>query len=242
MFKIAICDDEEKYLDQEEEILKSLMLKQGIEDYVIHRYHSGEDLTGNPRELNYQVVFLDITMDGMNGIQTARILREHNPDACIVFVTAYIDYAIEGYRVEAFRFILKDGMEQSMPECVNAILQKKKVKEKIIHYSFAEGEVELSLPSLYYIENYKHQQIFHVKDKNGFTAYHLSSKMDLLEKELQDYGFLRIHQGYIVNICKVKRIANYRVTLYDCDLEFNIPKAKFSAVKGTYLERLGKMR
>jgi DNA-binding LytR/AlgR family response regulator len=181
-------------------------------------------------------------MDGMNGIQTARILRENNPDACIVFVTAYIDYAIEGYRVEAFRFILKDGMETSMLECVKAILNKRRIKEKVIHYSFQEGEVQLPLQSLYYIENYKHQQIFHVKKEENFVIYHLNSKMDLLEKELENLGFLRIQQGYIVNICKVKRIANYHVTLYDCDVEFSIPRAKFSAIKGCYLERLGKMR
>jgi DNA-binding LytR/AlgR family response regulator len=242
MFKIAICDDEEKYLDQEEEILTSIMQNQKVEEYVIHRYHSGDELIENPVETDYQVMFLDITMEGMNGIQTARILREKNPDACIVFVTAYIDYAIEGYQVEAFRFILKDGMETSMPECVKAILNKRKIKEKIMHYSFQEGEVQLPLQSLYYIENYKHQQLFHVKDGQDFEIYHLNSKMDLLEKQLEHLGFLRIQQGYIVNICKVKRMTNYRVILYDCDVEFSIPRTKFSAIKGCYLERLGKMR
>ena len=75
-------------------------------------------------ELNqYKIIFLDINMDEMDGILTAKKIREQNSEIFLVFVTAFVNYSLEGYKVDAVRYLLKNNvnMQESIAECMDAI-------------------------------------------------------------------------------------------------------------------------
>ena len=106
MLEIAICDDEKKLrLDLRHVIEKELALD-GVE-FGLTEYESGEALLRGIRERNADIIFLDIEMGGMNGMEAARTLRKNGQPAVIIFVTSYPDFVFHGYEVRALNYILK---------------------------------------------------------------------------------------------------------------------------------------
>lgn len=134
--KIAICDDEKEFRD---------LIRVYIEDYLntkdilytIDTFISGEKFLSETSPSEYSIIFLDINMEGMDGVTTAKKIRERGINSYIVFVTAYIDYSLEGYKVGAVRYLLKNGynLQAAMEECLDAILEKKErtMPEKSSH-------------------------------------------------------------------------------------------------------------
>lgn len=93
----------------------------------IDTFSSGKEFVELGIEMvKYKIVFLDINMDELDGIMTAKKIRENSKDMFIVFVTAFVNYTIEGYKVDAVRYILKDNKNlfASVYECMDAIHEK----------------------------------------------------------------------------------------------------------------------
>ena len=93
----------------------------------IDTFSSGKELLELGIELiQYDIIFLDINMDEIDGIVTAQKIREYSSEIFIVFVTAYINYSLEGYKVDAARYLLKNNtnFEESIYECMDSILHK----------------------------------------------------------------------------------------------------------------------
>lgn len=108
MFYIAICDDEDYFCRKEKKIIEKYMMQRECK-VKIELFSSGEELLQNKNSvLKYGIIFLDISMEKLNGMETAKYIRTITREAYIVFVTAYINYALEGYRVDAIRYLLKN--------------------------------------------------------------------------------------------------------------------------------------
>ena len=91
MFRIAICENEKIFANKMKSIVSAYMEEIKL-SYEINLYYSGEKFVKLGAEmLNYKVIFLDINMKGLDGLETARIIRKYNDDIFIVFVTAYIN-------------------------------------------------------------------------------------------------------------------------------------------------------
>lgn len=106
MLKIAICDDEKSQLNSLKNILSIHLDLKGI-DYKIYEFNSGESLIDSITKEHYDIIFSDIEMGNLDGIETARNIRLYNKKSIIIFVTAYADFVFQGYEVKAFNYILK---------------------------------------------------------------------------------------------------------------------------------------
>ena len=180
--KIAVCDDSR----EDRDALRALLEACG-HDFEIREYGSGAELyadMGYVRECG--IVFLDINMEGMDGLEAAGKIKAECPKVHIVLVTAYVNYALDGYKVKASRFLLKDDLEQTLPECVEDILRE----ERMVEFGFVEGSVRLRVDDIIYIETSKHKNVFYTAGE----TYSIYKKMDELEAELAGMGFVRIHQ------------------------------------------------
>lgn len=214
MIYIALCDDEDGFLFLEQKLISAYMEKHAYQ-YCVDTFSSGIELLkrGNVIE-NFDIIFLDINMDELNGIETARKIRESGSDAYIVFVTAFISYAIEGYKVDAVRYLLKesDCLEASLEECFDSIIRRMNYQENRETFAFLEGDMTISLDDIVYIESNLHKLTFHLveKYKERYTIY---EKLDVLEKRLNYYNFCRIHKSYLVNLKYVEEIKRYNVKL-----------------------------
>lgn len=208
MFKIAICDDERHFRELIHRILEEYMGQTGMV-YQIDEFQSGEELLCQGIELvKYQVVFLDVNMTGLNGIETARKIRKISEDIYIAFITAFMTYTLEGYRVNAVRYILKNtvNMPQMIFECMDTIISKLNyvVKKKI--FRFNEGMKNVSLERLLYIESRLHKLMFYIME-DELNMYTLYDTLNDIEKELAGNDFIRIHQSYLVNMKHIVKMS-----------------------------------
>lgn len=223
--KIAICDDEKRDIKR----LVSLLEKYSEDkkmDVSIYTYETASDLIAAMSENEWDIIFLDINMEGMDGLSLASRIREKDEEVPIILVTAFINYALDGYKVRASRFLVKDDLDKTLPECMDDICIQLQKKKKNMLFNCVEGDVDIMLSEIVFIETTGHKSIIHL----GSEDYHLYESMDELENRLKVYGFIRVHQSYMVNIRHIRSINNYVLTL-DTGYEIKIPKARYKQVR-----------
>lgn len=219
--KIAICDDSR----EDRDALRALLEACG-HGFEIREYGSGAELyadMGYVRECG--IVFLDINMEGMDGLEAAGRIKAECPKVHIVLVTAYVNYALDGYKVKASRFLLKDDLERTLPECVEDILRE----ERVVEFDFVEGNVRLRVDDIIYIETSRHKNVFYMAGE----TYSIYKKMDELEVELAGMGFVRIHRSFLINMRYIGKLGSY-VMVLTTGKEISVPKSRYPEVKRQY--------
>lgn len=241
MIRIAICDDEKTFRENVKRYVKNYLSEKEI-SYEIDTFSSGKEFLELGIEMiRYNIVFLDIKMDGIDGIVTAQKIRENSSEVYIVFVTAYIDYSLEGYKVNAERYLLKDNtnFEDSIYECMDTIFYKMNHVVLKKYFKFNECEKEIPIDRILYIESKLHKLEFHVMEKQE-VIYTLYGTLNKLEEEMSDLPFLRIHQSFLVNMKHIKCIACYKAILSNHQ-EIGIPKVRYRDVKNSFVAYKGEM-
>lgn len=241
MLRIAICDDENIFAEELKELISEFMMETGLV-FEIDTYNSGEALVELGIEIvRYNVVFLDINMDKVNGIMTAEGIRKISKEVFIVFVTAYLDYSLEGYRLDVVRYLLKgnDNFQRKVNECMEAIIDKMNYSVAKKEFTFTEGKKTVSLERVLYIESNLHKLEFHIME-NEMKVYTMYETLNILEDGLSDNGFIRIHQSYLVNIKHIKNVVRYKVILTN-GVELAIPKVRYTYVKKRFIACQGEV-
>lgn len=232
MLHIAVCDDDKFYIDKLENSIRASLRERKVEEYEIDSYDSALELCDNAGK--YNVIFLDINMPEVNGIQAAEKIREMRPEVLLVFVTAFMDFVLQGYRVRAIRFLVKDMLEEMLPECMDAIVKDMALQTDKMEFHFSEGEKELPVKEISYIESRKHKCFFTI----GKEIYSLYEKLDNIETKLSPYRFLRVHKSFLVNTAYVADISCYRVKMKN-GKELPIPREKYQKVRAKFYEIKG---
>ncbi len=238
--KIAVCDDEKYYRKRIQDVIEENLLRCGVTDVCIDTFSSGVNFCDSAKEIEtYHAIFLDISMPDINGLIVAQNIRKYNQNIVIVFITSYINYALDGYRMEAHRFIIKDMLEEMMPECIESLCKKINTHYSKKLFSFIEGEREILINRIAYIESCKHKLFFHMTGRNRriFTMY---DRLDRIENTLMNFPFIRIHKSYLVNYNCISEIGNYRVTLKSGDI-LPIPRDKYKKIKEQYYDLQGEL-
>ncbi len=241
MFRIAICDDESLFAEELKELLSDYMMQKGLV-FEIDIYDSGEALIELGIEvIKYNAVFLDINMEKVDGIRTAEKIREVSREVFIVFVTAYVNYSLEGYRLDVVRYLLKGNVNfpSTVNECVDALLDKLNYSVAKRMFDFQEGTKEISLERLLYIESNLHKLEFHIME-DDMKVYTMYETLNALEKKMVANGFIRIHQSYLVNIKYIKNVVRYRAVLTN-GIELIIPKARYTYVQEQFISYQGEV-
>lgn len=241
MIRIAVCDDEQEFHGVLSSAIEKYMEANDLE-YEIDYYTSGRGLLNLMGEIEkYTIIFLDVSMEEIDGISLALKIRERGYNGFIVFVTAYLDYSIEGYKVNAIRYILKSSrnFELSMKECMDAIVNKmyRDRKNEFMTFRFMESEKSLRVNDIIYLESNLHMIIYYVND-GKYVKYHQKGKLNEKEKILREFGFVRIHQSFLVNMKHILDIKGNRVNL-DTGAQLTIPRSKYRYVREIYAEYKG---
>ena len=235
MMQIAICDDERYYRKKIKELVQQYLERRGL-PYMISLFLSGEEfLEQRENAVKYDIVFMDINMSETDGIRTAERMRAFHSETYLVFVTAFINYVLERYKVDAVRYIMKDTLDTAVEECMDAILQKMHVSQ--VSFCFLEGERKLYTDNILYVESRKHKVIFYYMESEMRT-YEMYEKLDRIEIALDGYSFFRVHKSYLVNMKHLRSVNNYRAEL-DTGEELPIPRSKYQAVKEAFVAYKG---
>lgn len=227
--EIILCDDSEMDRKHLRQLLEEYEIRKK-EKFTITEFSSGQELCHAKEVLdNCAIVFMDINMEKQDGLKTAVQLKALYPEILIVLVTAYMGYALEGYKVKASRFLLKDDLEHTLGECMDSLLDELHRKKRYVEFSFVEGERRLLVDDIFYIETSRHKNMFYTK-KQTYTIY---KKLDELELELSQYGFVRVHQSFLVNMRYIDKISSYVLRLIT-GKEISVPKARYQEVKRSF--------
>ena len=168
MLEIAVCDDERFYREKIEKVLKEYLAEHELE-YRIQLFPSGEEfLSRSENRVKYDIVFMDINMEKVDGIQAAMQMRSFHSDTYLVLVTAFINYVLEGYKVNAVRYIMKDTLDTAIAECMDAVMEKMKVAR--VSFSFVEGERKLSCFHFLRIHKSYLVNMKHIRRISNYTA------------------------------------------------------------------------
>lgn len=241
MLKIAICDDEIIFGEKLQKMISDYMGNHHL-SFEIEMFHSGTSFADLDMEMSkFQIVFLDINMKGLNGVQTAAKIRKYCKETFIVFVTAYIEYTLEGYKVEAIRYILKNNPQlvQAVNESLDTICEKMNCSVKVQSFSFREGERKLPLDRIAYIETEVHTLVFHVLEQD-YVCYHCRDTLGNMETQLKAYGFWRIHQSYLVNKKYIKKLSAYNAYMVNGEI-LPVAKQRFHYIREQYAGYRGEM-
>ena len=156
------------------------------------------------------IVFMDIEMPHMNGMDAAAEFRKFNQDAVLVFFTRATKYAVRGYAVDAIGYLVKPIAEKAFSEVFEKALRlhQKRNQNQTVVLRTKNGVVKVSADQIQYIEAEAHQ--LHVYTENG--VHHIWSGMNEMMEILPE-DFVRCHKGYIVNMKHIYSVQKDRVTI-----------------------------
>ncbi|MFG6383108.1 MAG: LytTR family DNA-binding domain-containing protein [Lachnospiraceae bacterium] len=208
--RIAVCDDEKLIRDTIAERIKKL-----YPFYEILKYKNGEKLLEDTIESD--IVFLDIQMDGMDGIETAKCLRKRNKKIILIFLTAWEEYVFQAFDVEAFHYLIKPLRKEKFYQVLEAAINKveeiqgamqKKREEKSILVKVGTSSQKIYLDEIIYAEIYNRKVTLYTTTKN----IEFYAKMSNLEQELGE-DFVRPHRSYLVHLRYVSKYCATDITL-----------------------------
>ena len=203
LVQIAVCDDEEEFCQK----IKNSLEKTVSNDDEIKYFNNGIELLNHMRKDNFDIVYLDIEMPSMNGIETAEQLLQINRGILIIFVSSYSCYISKAFKLDAFQFLIKEFADEN-----EIISEYSRAKEKfrIEHYLYSIKKKEETINTIAYIES-KNRHLYAVTIDG--QEHEFRSKMNDEEKKLKAFNFVRIYESVLVNMIYIRRIDSSSLTL-----------------------------
>lgn len=193
--KIAICDDELKITQQ-----IAGMVRKCLPDCEVTCYRCGEDLLTTQK--TFDLIFLDIQMDGLNGIQTAKKIRSMDETVLIVFITGIKEYVFDAFDVTAFHYLLKpvqiEKLQEILRKAERKLTREKHCKKRQLLIKTRDKSLTVDTDDILFLENALRKIIIHTK--TGTVAVY--GTMSAFEQQVGT-GFYRSHRGYLVNLAHV---------------------------------------
>ena len=240
MTRIAFCDDDAALLHQMQDFLEQYRTLRGVQLELFPYTKPMELLADIEAGVRFDVLFLDVLMPGINGINAAREIRRYDTAVQIIFVTSSSEFAVQSYVVGAYYYQLKPIWKDSFFRLTDAVLAKcrKRTQHSLI-LRCKSGVTRITLDSLEYCEVQGRTLVFHLLDG---TVIESSGSMDELARQLADYpGFLRPHRSYLVNMEYIQNITAKSITMESL-AEVPLPHVRRSAPSAGRAKSAGRWR
>lgn len=206
--RIAVCDDEKVFRDVLLEYLKPY--REDRPELSVTEFCSGEDLVAAyEREERFDLIFFDVEMSGMTGVEAAGIIRGMDSAALFVFVTSHIRYVSEAFVLNAFQFLVKpvskDLFDREFLRAEESY-RKLRYKYKIIHKA---SPLYLEVGDIMYVETFGRK----LKAVTAQGEFDYFANISIEQEKLIPYGFVRCHKGFLVNLRYIYRPETNRLLL-----------------------------
>lgn len=218
MYHIAIVEDEKEFSDQLIEYLRQYEKENEVE-IKVSVFYDGESIL-HEYSSNYDAVFLDIQMPGIDGMQTAKAIREMDEEVVLMFITNMAQYAISGYSVGALDFVMKPINYYTFAMKVGRVLKRVQKKEKEQHtiiLQLSDGMKKLDIKQIYYVEIQNRMLHYHTDE----GEYVVKGTMQSVEKQLENSSFAKCNHWYMVNLMHVKEVRKNLAIVGTFELEIS---------------------
>lgn len=225
MYKIGICDDEPRPIEEVAAACRAFFAESG-ETCEIRTYSHGQALL--EEQPAFDILFLDIEMPGLSGIELAREIRRTDTGVKIIYVTNYADFKSHAFTVHAFGYLTKPARREAIEAVLrDAIAYGRQDRDlPVFTARNQEGRHHIPLEDILYFDCRNHTVTLHAKGRDiSFT-----SSMKQLAEELEPLGFAECHRSFLVNLACIRLIKGLTVCL-DNGEELPLPQKKAAAFR-----------
>ena len=232
--KIAICDDEAYFIDALCSLLEEWAKERGIK-LMLYRFTNGDDLIAAHQSEYMDIIFLDIIMPLLNGIDTAREFRNMNQNVPIVFLTSSAEFAVDSYEVKAFNYLIKPVDRAKLFLTLDDFLKTFNLPKIFFTAKTADGFCRIAIADVDYLEAQNKQVLVHLTNDRTIAIRELFSKC--AEVFSPENGFCCCHRSYIVNLSNVEQFSKTEVTtIYNAVIP--ISRNNYATFKETYFNHM----
>ncbi|WP_343207976.1 LytTR family DNA-binding domain-containing protein [Anaerolentibacter hominis] len=230
MYQIAVCDDKQEHLDEICRMTEEILRELGQENRI-SRFHSSEELKSElGGGTNYDLLLLDILMEPENGMELAKELRQKQVRASIVFISSSQEYILEGYGVEAVRYLLKPLEKEKLKEAIQFDIENY-FRGRSLTVRGQSGIRMIPQREIIYLESDLHTVTIHVK--NGEAIY-VSGKLSDYAGQLSPRRFARCHQSYCINMEEILQFRRNEILLTD-DTKIPVGRKWYQSFRSSFL-------
>ncbi|MBE6991315.1 MAG: response regulator transcription factor [Ruminococcaceae bacterium] len=232
--RIAICDDNSAELEWLSQCLDAYRVENSTSLHY-HTFRSGGELCTDYHCGAYDLVFLDILMPHMNGIETARNIRRIDADVKLVFLTSSPEFALDGYSVKARDYILKPVLRERVFQLLDDIISESVNVPECFSIKTPTGLIRIPYDKLCFVEVLQKKLHFHMADGivriinaplNEYEAFLLSRP-----------EFIKVHRSYIVNLDQVSELTSSDFVTYSGH-QIPVSRLLYQDVRKAYMEYL----
>lgn len=206
--RIALCDDEAITNIETENLIRNLL--KDLSENEIVTCLSGEELLEKHERNKFDIIFLDIEMGGINGMDTARKIRETDDRTIIVFLTSYNEFATEGYEVNAYRYLVKNQPAYVYEKHFKSIFEEYSQKHRCFGLCDRNRQTCIPLNEICFFEVTNKKITLHTVNK---TFEYVGKLSDVEERLKNDSLFIKTHKSYIINISQVDMIDKFDILM-----------------------------
>ncbi|MGL5328702.1 MAG: LytR/AlgR family response regulator transcription factor [Peptostreptococcaceae bacterium] len=228
---IVICEDDISQRELLKGYLDKIFNKLDIK-YSLNEFSSGEELLSNYPE-KIDILFLDIQMDKLSGMDTARKIREFDNIVEIVFTTAILGYIHEGYEVRAYRYLLKPLEYECILKHTTSCIKELILKKDTVLIKDTSQTAIIQINDILYVEVLGKEVTVYTKEQN----YVFKISMKSIEDKLLKRNFFRCHKSFLINIKNVKSLKE-NIAIID-NYEIPVSRYKIKELKIKLAHMLG---
>ena len=235
MIRILICDDDLLFLQCLQTEVQKILSEAGMKAKV-HTYSSKEEI-GHSILSSCDIAFLDIDFmqKKYTGIDIAKELRQLRKDTIIIFVTNYIEYAPDGYEVQAFRYVLKNELSKKLSSYLNLAIEQLNIASETFKIQINGELIDIPISNILYFEAQQHTVSVHIQKNNQqIKTYRFYSTLSSLEAQMEPHGFLRTHKSYLVNMNHIQKYQCHEAVLSN-GVVLRVSEKNYAQQKEKYL-------
>jgi len=201
--KIAICDDDQLQVELISNYITNSLTKRHYHKTI--KAYNGEELLGLLANEKIDIIFLDIEMTGMNGVEVGREIRKVNEDVVIIFLTGYKGYALEAFEVKSQDYVIKPISEEKVKITLDKALRRTdeiRAYNSIKSYFVVKNNdeiIRLKYDEIFFFE--KQQRKINIYSRRGNFMF--NGTIRELEFQLENLNFIKCHQAYFINMSKL---------------------------------------
>ncbi|SCH86085.1 Sensory transduction protein lytR [uncultured Clostridium sp.] len=233
---IAICEDNNEEFNIINKYIENWSKEKNIE-VKVDKYRSAESFLFEWIDYDkYDLIFLDIKMKYISGIELSNLIREKNKIVDIVFTTGIFEHALHGYSVNAMQYLLKPIGQNDIHLCLDKVLEKLNYTNKLSKFIIIKTSkncIRLNYDEIYYFEMFSPNITIHTIKEEIVIRKTISE----VEDDLRDNLFIRCHRSYIVNLRYVKSISKNTIILEN-GVSIPVSRNKYKEVNDSYINYL----
>ena len=231
---IGICDDNILHSNKMEEIIIEHCKKFLNLTVDVEVFDSAETLLKEvtKHEATYPILFLDIEMSGMDGIEVAREIRKKDSDMIIIFVTSYDQYTLKSFEVKPFRYLLKPVNDENVTYILSQAIDEAMKNNQYLFYKHQNLQYQIRCDTIIVVLS-ENGRMIRVETVNKNTSILFYGKIKEIEKSLNPMRFVKVNPGTIINLSYINIISGNEVHLIDGQI-FTISRGQKKIVKESY--------